>query len=143
MVLTVLVSCSAQDKSNRSKIQDLSIDEVRQIEGKLSCLQQSISHTEALRELEFKRFRRLKPFADSSETARLSITTQKDYEIVYQLRKGYDLVLVFDRSHKLRNARMSGEKWEQEQKSAKKHKKIPNSSPCLRDLQNVAQVELD
>ena len=131
-----LIPCSAQDKSNRS--QDLSIDAVRYIEGKLSCLKQGMSHEDVLQKLDFERFKRLKPFKDSLQSTRLFISTLKDYEIVYKLKKGYDLVLIFDRHHKFRNAEMTGEKWEREQKSVKKHKKFPPSSPCSRDLPNVA-----
>ena len=139
IALTVLIPCSAQDKSNRS--QDLSINVVRHIEGKLSCLKQGMSHEDVLQKLDFERFKRLKGLKDSLQSTRLFISTLKDYAIVYKLKKGYDLVLTFDRHHKFRDAEMSGEKWEQEQKSLKKHKRFPPSSPCSRDLPNVAQFK--
>lgn len=87
---------------------ELTLKEVRQVERALPRLKVGMSLAEVYKILG-KRV---------SELERSGSGPHDDYRVVHYLRKGYNLIIVWDAERKFKRAEMAGEEWRKEQRQS-------------------------
>ena len=131
LALVCLVGVISLSRAQEAEFQlptALTLEEVRHVEQSLPCLKAGMSSEEV--------YEILGPRVLAEE--RSGSGPHDDYRVVHYLRKGYNLILVWDEERKFKRAEMAGERWvkEQEQKKSDDGAGSP-ASPCCRPPDSV------